>query len=89
MSPGLRRGTRADPDSAVLRRILASPIESTAIVGQASSRIAVAACATPCEIYRLGAGKLDDVLDWCGELAVPAVPPSGSTRRISRNKPAV
>ena len=46
MSPGLRRGTRADPDSAVLRRILASPIESTAIVGQASSRIAVAACAT-------------------------------------------
>jgi short-chain Z-isoprenyl diphosphate synthase len=27
----------------------------------------------PCEIYSLGAGKLDDVLDWCGELAVPAV----------------
>ncbi len=25
------------------------------------------------EIYALGAGKLDDVLDWCGELAVPAV----------------
>jgi len=20
----------------------------------------------PCEIYALGAGKLDDVLDWCG-----------------------
>ena len=27
----------------------------------------------PGEIYALGAGKLDDVLDWCGELAVPAV----------------
>jgi short-chain Z-isoprenyl diphosphate synthase len=27
----------------------------------------------PREIYSLGAGKLDDVLDWCGELAVPAV----------------
>jgi short-chain Z-isoprenyl diphosphate synthase len=27
----------------------------------------------PSEIYALGAGKLDDVLDWCGELAVPAV----------------
>lgn len=27
----------------------------------------------PCEIYALGAGKLDDVLDWCGELKVPAV----------------
>src|SRR5574340_95810 len=27
----------------------------------------------PCEIYALGAHKLDDVLDWCGELAVPAV----------------
>jgi short-chain Z-isoprenyl diphosphate synthase len=27
----------------------------------------------PCEIYALGAAKLDDVLDWCGELAVPAV----------------
>jgi short-chain Z-isoprenyl diphosphate synthase len=27
----------------------------------------------PCEIYALGAQKLDDVLDWCSELAVPAV----------------
>jgi len=27
----------------------------------------------PGEIYAIGAGKLDDVLDWCGELAVPAV----------------
>jgi short-chain Z-isoprenyl diphosphate synthase len=27
----------------------------------------------PGEIYALGAAKLDDVLDWCGELAVPAV----------------
>lgn len=27
----------------------------------------------PREIYGLGARKLDDVLDWCGELAVPAV----------------
>jgi len=27
----------------------------------------------PREIYSLGAGKLDDVLDWCGELVVPAV----------------
>ncbi|MGC2415643.1 MAG: polyprenyl diphosphate synthase [Stellaceae bacterium] len=27
----------------------------------------------PCEIYALGARKLDDVLDWCGEFAVPAV----------------
>jgi short-chain Z-isoprenyl diphosphate synthase len=27
----------------------------------------------PCEIYALGAGKLDDVLDWCAELVVPAV----------------
>ena len=27
----------------------------------------------PEEIYALGAGKLDDVLDWCGELDVPAV----------------
>lgn len=25
------------------------------------------------EIYRLGAEKLDDVLDWCGELHIPAV----------------
>jgi short-chain Z-isoprenyl diphosphate synthase len=27
----------------------------------------------PCAIYALGAHKLDDLLDWCGELAVPAV----------------
>jgi len=27
----------------------------------------------PREIYALGARKLDDVLDWCGEFAVPAV----------------
>jgi short-chain Z-isoprenyl diphosphate synthase len=27
----------------------------------------------PSEIYSLGAAKLDDVLDWCGEIAVPAV----------------
>ena len=27
----------------------------------------------PCDIYDLGARKLDDVLGWCGELAVPAV----------------
>jgi len=27
----------------------------------------------PMDIYGLGARKLDDVLDWCGELAVPAV----------------
>jgi short-chain Z-isoprenyl diphosphate synthase len=27
----------------------------------------------PCAIYTLGAQKLDDVLAWCGELAVPAV----------------
>jgi len=27
----------------------------------------------PCEIYALGASKLDDVLDWCSELGVPAV----------------
>ena len=27
----------------------------------------------PREIYMLGARKLDDVLDWCGEFAVPAV----------------
>ena len=27
----------------------------------------------PGQIYALGAGKLDDVLDWCGELDVPAV----------------
>jgi undecaprenyl diphosphate synthase len=27
----------------------------------------------PGEIYALGAAKLDDVLDWCSELAVPAV----------------
>ncbi|HTT79251.1 MAG TPA: polyprenyl diphosphate synthase [Stellaceae bacterium] len=27
----------------------------------------------PCAIYTLGAHKLDDVLAWCGELAVPAV----------------
>jgi short-chain Z-isoprenyl diphosphate synthase len=27
----------------------------------------------PGEIYALGAAKLDDVLDWCAELAVPAV----------------
>ena len=27
----------------------------------------------PREIYSLGAGRLDDVLDWCGEVAVPAV----------------
>ncbi|HEV8721412.1 MAG TPA: polyprenyl diphosphate synthase [Candidatus Binatia bacterium] len=27
----------------------------------------------PQEIYRLGAQKLDDVLDWCGELGIPAL----------------
>jgi short-chain Z-isoprenyl diphosphate synthase len=27
----------------------------------------------PKEIYALGARKLDDVLDWCGELGIPAV----------------
>lgn len=27
----------------------------------------------PREIYALGARKLDDVLDWCGELKIPAV----------------
>jgi len=27
----------------------------------------------PRQIYSLGAGRLDHVLDWCGELAVPAV----------------
>src|SRR5882762_1568211 len=27
----------------------------------------------PRAIYAMGAHKLDDVLDWCGELAVPAV----------------
>jgi hypothetical protein len=44
--PGLRQGTRAGLDSAVWRRILASPSESTEIVGRASRSIAVAACAT-------------------------------------------
>jgi short-chain Z-isoprenyl diphosphate synthase len=27
----------------------------------------------PCEIYRPGAEKLDDILDWCAELCIPAV----------------
>jgi short-chain Z-isoprenyl diphosphate synthase len=27
----------------------------------------------PCEIYRRGADKLDDILDWCAELRIPAV----------------
>jgi short-chain Z-isoprenyl diphosphate synthase len=27
----------------------------------------------PCEIYSFGAAKLDDVLDWCSEIAVPAI----------------
>jgi short-chain Z-isoprenyl diphosphate synthase len=27
----------------------------------------------PREVYRLGAHKLDDILDWCGELRIPAV----------------
>jgi short-chain Z-isoprenyl diphosphate synthase len=27
----------------------------------------------PCEIYRRGAEKLDDILDWCAELSIPAV----------------
>jgi len=27
----------------------------------------------PCEIYRRGAEKLDDILDWCADLSVPAV----------------
>jgi short-chain Z-isoprenyl diphosphate synthase len=27
----------------------------------------------PLEVYSLGARKLDDVLDWCGELGIPAV----------------
>jgi hypothetical protein len=47
-------------------------IESTAIV----SRQVVASPSRlrrdPCEIYTLGAKKVDDVLDWSGELAVPA-----------------
>jgi len=29
--------------------------------------------ADPQEAYRLGARKLDEVLDWCGELGIPAV----------------
>ena len=29
--------------------------------------------ADPSEAYRLGARKLDEVLDWCGELGIPAV----------------
>ena len=29
--------------------------------------------AHPNEVYALGAKKLDDVLDWCGELGIPAV----------------
>lgn len=32
-----------------------------------------AGLADPREIYALGAHKLDDVLDWCAELAIPAV----------------
>jgi short-chain Z-isoprenyl diphosphate synthase len=27
----------------------------------------------PCEIYQCGAEKLDDILDWCSELHIPAV----------------
>ena len=27
----------------------------------------------PQDVYRLGARKLDDVLDWCADLAIPAV----------------
>jgi short-chain Z-isoprenyl diphosphate synthase len=27
----------------------------------------------PCEIYRHGADKLDDILNWCAELCIPAV----------------
>ncbi len=27
----------------------------------------------PCEIYQRGADKLDDILDWCAELRIPAV----------------
>ena len=27
----------------------------------------------PCEIYQRGAEKLDDILDWCAELLIPAV----------------
>ena len=27
----------------------------------------------PAQVYELGAGKLDSVLDWCGELSIPAV----------------
>jgi short-chain Z-isoprenyl diphosphate synthase len=27
----------------------------------------------PCEIYQRGAEKLDDILDWCAELCIPAV----------------
>jgi short-chain Z-isoprenyl diphosphate synthase len=27
----------------------------------------------PCEIYQRGAEKLDDILDWCAELRIPAV----------------
>ena len=27
----------------------------------------------PCEIYQRGAEKLDDILDWCAELGIPAV----------------
>ncbi len=29
--------------------------------------------ADPREVYRLGARKLDEMLDWCGELGIPAV----------------
>jgi len=29
--------------------------------------------AAPSEAYRLGAGKLDEVLEWCGALTIPAV----------------
>jgi undecaprenyl diphosphate synthase len=27
----------------------------------------------PCEIYQRGAEKLDDILDWCAELHIPAL----------------
>ena len=31
------------------------------------------ACSIRCKVYAKGAQKLDDLLDWCGELSIPAV----------------
>lgn len=59
----------------LLRQIRRRPVpRHVGIILDGNRRYALAQrLADPREVYRLGARKLDEVLDWCGELGIPAV----------------